>query len=53
MSTYAPWWVWLLLPILFSAPWIVAILWFWRRSPHGGEEPPSMAELSRRRLWTH
>jgi hypothetical protein len=40
-----------LLPILFSAPWIVAIAVFWPRGTKDGEEPPpSMGELARRRL---
>jgi hypothetical protein len=45
-------WSWFL-PILFSAPWIAGIVWVLLRSPRGGgETPPSMAELARRRLWT-
>jgi hypothetical protein len=50
VTTYAPWWVWLL-PILFSAPWIAGIIWFWRRTEGDNGEPPSMGELARRRLW--
>jgi hypothetical protein len=45
-----PWWVWLL-PVLFSAPWIAAIVWFWPRDGFRGAEVPSMAELARERLW--
>ncbi|HVD25488.1 MAG TPA: hypothetical protein VNB86_05790 [Gaiellaceae bacterium] len=47
--TVAPWWVWLL-PVLFSAPWIAAIVWFWPREGFGGGETPSMGELARERL---
>ncbi|HMB18655.1 MAG TPA: hypothetical protein VKO41_05000 [Gaiellaceae bacterium] len=47
-----PWWSWLLLSLLFSAPWFIAAIWVWRRTPRDAlEEPPSMAELARRRLW--
>jgi hypothetical protein len=46
-----PLWAWLL-PFLFSAPWIVAIVWFWRHTPRDDETPPSMAERARDRLWT-
>lgn len=46
-----PWWVWLL-PLFFSAPWIAAILWVWRRRPIDGEISLSMAEQTRKRLWT-
>jgi hypothetical protein len=42
-----------LLPILFGAPWIVAIVWFWRQRPRDDEVPLSMAEHARRRLWTN
>jgi hypothetical protein len=42
----------LLLPILFGAPWIVAIVWFWRQRPRDDEVPLSMAERARQRLWT-
>jgi hypothetical protein len=51
MATSDPWWIWFL-PILFSAPWIVAIIWFWPWGARSGEEGPlSMAELARQRLW--
>jgi hypothetical protein len=46
-----PLWSWLL-PLLFGAPWIVAIVWFWRQRPRDDFVPPSMAEEARRRLWT-
>jgi hypothetical protein len=45
-------WLSWLIPILFSAPWLVAIVWVWMRS--AGEragEPVSLAETARRRLW--
>jgi hypothetical protein len=38
-------------PALFSAPWIVAIAWIWRRTAGGDGTPaPSPGELARRRL---
>ncbi len=44
---------WLLLSLLFSAPWVAAAIWFWLHTPRiGWEEPPSMADMARRRLWT-
>jgi hypothetical protein len=49
MATVTPWWIWLLLPILFAAPWITAIIWFWPRRNAQGELPPSMAEMARQR----
>ncbi len=42
----------LLLPILFGAPWIVAIVWFLRQTPRDDETPPSMAERAQQRLWS-
>ena len=45
------WWAWLL-PLLFGAPWIVAIVWLWRHRIRDGRQPESMAELARQRLWT-
>jgi hypothetical protein len=42
-------WIWLL-PLLFSAPWIAAIVWFWPREGFRDEPPPSMGELARSRL---
>ena len=46
-----PLWAWLL-PILFGAPWIAAIVWFLKHTPHNDEAPPSTAERARQRLWT-
>ena len=46
-----PLWSWLL-PFLFGAPWIAAIVWFWRHTPRDDEVPPSTAERARQRLWT-
>jgi hypothetical protein len=47
-----PWWIWLL-PVLFAAPWIAAIVWVRLRSGRGSlTEPPSMAEAAARRLWS-
>jgi len=46
-----PWWIWFL-PLLFAAPWIVAIAYVWKSTPRSGEEPPSLAESARRRLWS-
>jgi hypothetical protein len=43
-------WIWLL-PLLFSAPWIAAIIWFWPREGFGDEPPASMGELTRQRLF--
>jgi hypothetical protein len=45
-----PWWIWLL-PILFSAPWIAGIIWFWPRDRSENEVSPSTADLAARRLW--
>ena len=45
-----PWWAWLL-PVAFSAPWLAAIAWTYRRTPRRGEEAfPSLGEQARRRL---
>ena len=44
-------WVMLGYPALFSAPWVIGIVWLWRRTPGGDGTPaPSMGELARRRL---
>jgi hypothetical protein len=51
VNTGGPWWIWFL-PFVFGLPWIVAIAWFWKRTPRRGEEPPSLAEMTRRRLWS-
>ncbi|HEY1478444.1 MAG TPA: hypothetical protein VGF46_00345 [Gaiellales bacterium] len=38
-------------PALFSAPWVIAIVWLLRRTPPGDTTPaPSLGELARRRL---
>jgi hypothetical protein len=45
-----PWWTWLL-PLFFGAPWIAAIAWVCLRYPQlWREEPPSMADMMRKRL---
>jgi hypothetical protein len=49
MATVTPWWIWLLLPILFAVPWIAGIIWFWPRGNARGELPPAMAEMARQR----
>jgi hypothetical protein len=41
-----------LLPILFCAPWIVAIAWVWKHLPKDGSIPISAGELARERLLT-
>jgi hypothetical protein len=52
VSHAVPWWVWLL-PLLFGAPWIAAIVYYWRRArPLDGALPASAADLARKRLWT-
>jgi hypothetical protein len=45
------WWTWLPISILFSAPWIAAIVWICVRNPESREAVPSVAEVVRRRLW--
>ena len=35
MSATDPWWA-LLLPVVFGAPWIVAIVWLWSKRPRDG-----------------
>jgi hypothetical protein len=45
------WWTWLPLSILFSAPWIAAIVWICVRTPGNPQAAPSVAEVVRRRLW--
>ena len=52
MDTGGPWWVWLL-PVVFGAPWIAAIVWLWSKRPRDGAVPPSLAEMARKRLWTN
>jgi hypothetical protein len=44
-------WPWLF-PILFSAPWIVAIVWVSRHLPHDGSIPQSVGERALERLQT-
>jgi hypothetical protein len=45
------WWTWL--PFLFSVPWVAAIAWVrLRRDGCGTEVPVSLAEASKRRLWS-
>jgi hypothetical protein len=50
MRATDPWWVWLL-PLIFAAPWITAIVWFWRTRSRDGALPPSLADEARKRLW--
>jgi hypothetical protein len=49
MRVTDPWWVWLL-PVLFAAPWITVIIWFWSQEPRDGAVSPSMADRLRERL---
>jgi len=45
------WWAVLAYPALFCIPWVIAIVWVWRRTTGGDGMPaPSMGELARRRL---
>jgi hypothetical protein len=38
-------------PALFSAPWVIGIVWLWLRTPPGDRTPaPSLGELARRRI---
>jgi 4-amino-4-deoxy-L-arabinose transferase-like glycosyltransferase len=53
MPTGGPWWIWFLIPVLFSAPWLGAIIWFWPSKGERHDEPASMAEMARQRLWRH
>ena len=39
------------LPLLASAPWLVAIAWFGARDTGAAGEFPSAAEVARGRLW--
>jgi hypothetical protein len=41
-----------LFPILFCAPWVVAIAWVWTRLPKDGSIPLSAGERARKRLLT-
>jgi hypothetical protein len=43
----------LLLPALFSAPWIAAIVYVWRHRRRDDAIPLSMADAARQRLWPH
>jgi hypothetical protein len=38
------------IPAVACAPWLVGIVWAWRRRPADGYLPPSLGERSRRRL---
>ena len=38
------------LALLFGSPWIVGIVWMWRRLPRDGAVPPSMGEQLRSRF---
>jgi len=44
-----PVWLWLF-PILFCAPWIVAIAWVWAHLPKDGSIPPSAGDRALDRL---
>jgi hypothetical protein len=50
MTASAPSWAWPLFPLIFGAPWIIAIAWYWRRRVRDGAIPPSMADYARERL---
>jgi hypothetical protein len=43
-------WSWL--PLLFSAPWLMAIVYLRLRDGFDSGDPASAAEEARRRLWT-
>jgi hypothetical protein len=43
-------WSWL--PLVFSLPWLVPIVWFARRDTGQMAEFSSSAEAARERLWT-
>ena len=46
-----PWWAWFL-PFLFGAPWLVALVWYWRRGWLSDLRwSDSAADLARNRLW--
>jgi hypothetical protein len=51
VAVSTPWWAWLL-PLVFGAPWLVGIAWFWHHRPRDGDVPPSMADQIKKRLWT-
>jgi hypothetical protein len=42
---------WLVVLLLLVAPWIVGIVYYWRRRPRDGWIPPSIADMARNRLW--
>jgi hypothetical protein len=42
-------WLWLL-PLGFCAPWIVGIVWLWRRVPADGWIPQSYGDHLRERV---
>jgi hypothetical protein len=46
----AGWWAWLF-PFVCGAPWMVAIVYYWRRRPRDGAIPMSTADRARQRLW--
>jgi hypothetical protein len=41
---------WPAYPVLFGAPWIVGIVYYWRKIPRDGSIPPSLADRVRRQL---
>lgn len=45
--------IWSAWPIVMLAglPWIVGIVYYWRRRVKDGSVPPSLAERVRQRLW--
>ena len=51
MNGSEPWWAWVVFPLGFGVPWIVGIVWAWRRRPRDGAIPLSAADEARRRLW--
>jgi hypothetical protein len=41
---------WIAYPAIFGAPWLLAIVWYWRRRPSDGAVPASMGQQALTRL---
>jgi len=46
------WWSSFVVVLVAGAPWLVGIVFYWRRRARDGSVPPSLAEMVRKRLWT-
>jgi integral membrane sensor domain MASE1 len=50
MENKATWLTGISLGLLFGSPWLIASIYYWRRSIRDGATPPSLGEQLRDRL---